>query len=177
VTSPAYLAIQAARVERLVGFQRDLVAGGVVDAPALETGSLLALTRAADRLLAEYMLRTCERLIDLADGPIDAFFLLGLAAQNAAGFSPALAAPMGGDLASAAQPCSVGALAARLAMPQSTVRRRLTALAERGLAEHGMRGWIVSTPPDLQVLAAQLAAESFKNLRRLVHRLDELVRR
>lgn len=175
VTSPGYIRVHSARVDRLAAFERDLVRAGLLEADA-GTRPLSEVSRAVDRVLADYMLRICEELIKLADGPVDGFVLLGLSAENAAVFSGARAAPDIAALSAFMEPCSAAALAARLEMPETTIRRRLTALEERGLARRDARGWRVAAPAPLQPQARKAAAECLTNLRRLFIRVREVAR-
>lgn len=169
VTSPSYIALQAARVERLGRFLGELARKQTV-AAASPTPDV----RAADRALAEYMLRASDSLIELAQGPMNGFVLLGLCAVNLESVGSNW--PIAGiaDLARRANPCSVAPIAARLATPGETVRRRLFALQALGLAERRDHGWMATSPPALRERIRQVAVDNEMNLRRLRSRMQDL---
>lgn len=156
VTSEPYLAIQAGRVERLARFERDLMAAGVLSREALG-GEVAPIVRAADRCLAEYMLRVSDQVIGVVGGPTDGFVLLGLAVANADG---------------RAQP--VAAVAAYLGMPAETVRRRLLSLQGLGLAERSAGGWAFAAPRRLAAEVLRRLFDNEANLRRLFSSLADL---
>lgn len=176
VTSPNYIALQAARVARLTVFQADLARMERALAPT-EAPCASAITpevRAADRALAEYMLRASDCMIELADGPMNGFVLLGLCAVNleVVGRSGPIAEV--GDAVRSASGCSVTPICARLGAPAETVRRRLLALQARGLAERCAQGWIAAAPPSRREHISRVISDNEMNLRRLNSRLQGL---
>ena len=172
VTSEAYLAVQAARVARLPQFHADLTAAGLELPPAPEPTGLTAKVRAADRALAEYVLRTCDPVLEATGSPANGFVLLGLWIANGRGdpFSWSRADEAVG------KPCAVRLICEQVAMPAETVRRRLLALRALGYAEQRAGGWIARTPKTLQPSLAQILAANAANLRRLFARLDDICR-
>jgi DNA-binding Lrp family transcriptional regulator len=162
VTSPAYTQTQAARVARLAAFHAELVRAGFIT-PARADPAPQWAVRAADRALAQYMLRTCDELIALTASPVTGFVLLGL---GAAGIDPGRARR---------RPQPVAAISPRVGMPAETVRRHLLALERLGLARHaGKAGWTSAAAPDTWPRLARLAERNEANLRRLFERLAEL---
>lgn len=176
VTSAAYVDVQARRVERLATLYADLVVAGLqATKPGLED-FLAASGRAADRLLADYMLRAVGAILELTTGAVDGVVVLALSAVNIAPLDPA-AVIAEGRYAEAARPCSAGQVAHALGMPRETVRRRLHGLAEIGFCRRVGRLWIADVPPASQPLLARLVAENTQNLRRLFSALGELSER
>lgn len=171
IVSQDHAATQAARMTRLARFQEALVAGGVLcpdeTAPQALTPELM---RSVNRAISEYMLRTCDRAIELAGGVVDGFVLVGLSLVSADGVLEAHAA---GERV-APQPASMRAVAYRLGMPHETVRRRLLALQDTGLARRRGRGWIPAAPKTQRPRLVRLAIENEHDVRRLFARLREL---
>jgi DNA-binding Lrp family transcriptional regulator len=161
VTSPPYLAVQAARVERLRALQADLVRIGFVR-PAMAEALPEAGVRAADRALAQYMLRVCDQLIRLTGDPRNGFVFLGLCVARA-----------GADPWVSRRPAPVAAIAGELGMPDETVRRRLLALRGLGLAAHRPRGWLPAAEPRTWPQLGSLLGYNEADLRRLFARLGE----
>lgn len=155
IVSPRHAAIQVRRMERLGGFQQDLVGLGFL--PAVRPLPP-ALVRTVNRALSEYMLRSCDRLIGLAGGVLPGFVFLGLCAANTEGRADGALAP-----------CKALALADQLATPAETVRRHLVALRDRGHARRTLSGWVFE-PTVIEPAHADYAAD----IRRLFQRLDEL---
>jgi DNA-binding Lrp family transcriptional regulator len=176
VTSPSYIALQAARVARLAVFQSDLARMQMGRAPADHPGArpVTPDVRAADRALAEYMLRASDCLIELADGPMNGFVLLGLCAVNLEGLRHSGLVTEIGDAVRSASACSVTPISARLGAPAETVRRRLLALQARGLAERCAQGWIAAAPPSRRDHVARVVSDNEMNLRRLCSRMQSL---
>jgi predicted ArsR family transcriptional regulator len=165
IASEAHAALQRARLARLLAFHDDLREAGFFAAhEILERAPDPSLTRPANRALSQYMLRTCERVVELSGGAVDGFVLLGLAAAN------------GESLARSgvAEPVSALALSGRLGLPDETARRRLRALAERGLARRRKKGWLVSARPTDLPLILRHVEEHAADLKRLFSRLREL---
>jgi DNA-binding Lrp family transcriptional regulator len=162
VTSPAYLAVQAARVARLRAMHADLVGVGFIR-PSPAGGLAQAGVRAADRALGQYMLRTCDQLIRLAANPVNGFVFLGLCVARS-----------GGALWGPRRPAPVAAVAGELGMPDETVRRRLLALRELGLAAHRPRGWLPAAEARAWPQLGGVLAYNEADLRRLFARLDDL---
>lgn len=175
VTSPAYVARQIARVERLELFASDLERAGLLQPAGPYARSLADMPRAADRLLGEYMLRTCDRLIGLAEGPVHGVVLLGLCVENLR-LAPRLHAMTPEEIAVAARPCTLASLARRTGMPAETVRRHLAALAETGLADRRGRDWVACAQPAQIAPLGDLVVENQNDLRRLFARLGDLQR-
>jgi hypothetical protein len=162
VTSPPYLATQAARVARLRALHADLVRIGFIRS-AMAEALPQAGVRAADRALGQYMLRICDQLIQLAGNPGDGFVFLGLCVTRA-----------GGDLWAPRRPAPVAAIAGELGMPDETVRRRLLTLRRLGLAAHSARGWLPAVETRLWPRLDNILAYNEADLRRLFARLGEL---
>jgi hypothetical protein len=162
VASPAYTATQAARVARLAAFHAELAGCGFVS-PARADPAPAWGVRAADRALAQHMLRTCDELIALTASPVTGFVLLGL---GVAGLGP-------GQARRTPQP--VAAICGHLGMPAETVRRHLLALERLGLARHaGKGGWTAAAEPAIWPKLGRLVERNEANLRRLCERLAEL---
>jgi hypothetical protein len=157
IISARHAAIQVRRMARLARFQQDLVSAGFLAEPRPLRPELV---RTINRALSEYMLRSCDRLIQLAGGVLPGFVLLGLCAANTEGHN-------GGDAASA--PCTARALADQLATPMETVRRHLVALRDRGQARRTATGWVAADP-----VMTPAQADYAADIRRLFQRLDEL---
>jgi hypothetical protein len=167
IVSEAHASIQAARMARLGRLREDLVAVGFLspeDAPPLSA----TLSRSVNRALSEYMLRACDRAIDLTGGVADGFVLAGLC----------LACAGLGEAASNQTPsvrtASMRSVALRLGMPHETVRRRLLALETAGLARRRGRRWIPVAPKSRRAWIMGVVEDNELDLRRLFLRLREL---
>jgi DNA-binding Lrp family transcriptional regulator len=170
IAGERHAAIQAARLVRIGRLHEDLQAAGFLGpGQTLPRPVPMTLVRTANRALSEYMLRSCERMVELAKGVPAGFVLLGLVTANAA---PWLTEAAGER--TAPFPCSNRALAARLGLPPETARRRLMALAEAGFAERAVEGWFASAPPAEHERLARLVADNEADLKRLFARLKEL---
>jgi hypothetical protein len=169
ITGERHAAIQAARLARIGQLHRDLCADGFLGpGQAMQRPLPAALTRTANRALSEYMLRSCERMVELVKGVQGGFVLLGLATANTGHWLT----PEGAGTAPA--PCSTRSLAARLGLPPETARRRLMALEAAGFAVREAEGWFVAAPASEHQRLARLAADNEADLRRLFARLKEL---
>lgn len=157
-TSPAYRAIQLARVARLGAFYDELLKAGEVSESQAVRRTLAESPRAADRLLANYMLRVCDSVMQLAGDALNGLVLLALCAEN-------LRRP--GE----PQPCRVRRLAAVLHMSFETVRRRTLNLAEAGLCSRTRLGWTAAIARDAAAFAP-IFGEA--NLQRLFAQLEEV---
>ncbi|HEY8618291.1 hypothetical protein [Phenylobacterium sp.] len=166
VTSSWYAARQAERVDRLRGFLELLDRVGAVAATPDLGGFLAENARAADRLLGDYMLRACDRLLRLAGNAQDGLVLLALWAEGVRRLDPC----------GAAGPVSGGGLGRSLGMPAETARRRLRALAALGFACFDDAGWRAAWPADRAADVRAVRTESLPDLRRLLAGL-EAVRR
>ncbi|HEV2533051.1 DeoR family transcriptional regulator [Phenylobacterium sp.] len=175
IVGARHAAIQAARMQRIVQLHTALMAAGFLPPPEPATPDLAAApVRAANTALAHYMLRTCERLVELVGDVVDGFILLGLVAANTErqlGVAPGVH-PRG--LLARRSPCSGSDLARRLGMAGETVRRRLPVLAAAGFARRVRGGWLVAAPPARQTEIVRAVAENQAELRRLFSRLREL---
>lgn len=172
-TSPAYLAVQAARVERLARLEHALAEAGLHE-PPIDPRPWSEVVRAADRALGGYMLRTCDQLIELTGGPVYGYVFLGLCAANLRGVS-------GGDIARAAPrlltaltPATVRTVSAQLGMPAETARRRLHALEGLGFAERHAGRWISVAPASKRPQVLQMLAGNAVDLRRLLATIAEV---
>lgn len=161
VTSPAYVTTQGERVARLRTFHRELVHAGFIS-PLLADALSETAVRAADRALAQYMLRTCDLLIEVVLNPVTGFVLLGLGATGLVGSEESR------------EPAPVATVCANLGMPAETVRRHLQVLARLGFAEHAAKGWRLAAERRTWPKLGRLVAQNETNLRRLFERLDDL---
>lgn len=174
VGSTAYRQVQAARAERLAVFHRELGAAGLgFGATGLEA-FVGASPRAADRLLADYMLRICGDLIALTGGVLDGLLLVGLFACTFAEAAPA--AEAAAALAPARPIFGLG-LARAVGLPAETVRRRLGGLEQAGFCRRAGRGWLAAAPSDRRPAVERLVTENVRNLRRLFASLGGLAAR
>jgi DNA-binding Lrp family transcriptional regulator len=169
IVSEAHAAIQTARMARLEQLRADLVRVGFLSPDEASSRPSAALRRSVNRALSEYMLRCCDRAIELTGGVSDGFVLLGLCLVCT---DEMQAAPL--DVAPALRPSSMRSIALRLGMPHETVRRRLLALERSGLARRRGRGWIPVAPRARRAAIARLAEDNELDLRRLFARLREL---
>jgi DNA-binding Lrp family transcriptional regulator len=169
IVGERHATIQAARLARVGRLHEDLRAVGF-----LGPGQMLprpppaVLMRTVNRALSEYMLRSCDRMVELVKGVPGGFVLLGLGSANAGHWLT----PAGAG--TPATPCSTRALAARLGLPPETARRRLMALADAGFAVREEPGWLAAAPASEQERLARLAADNEADLKRLFARLKEL---
>lgn len=165
-----------ARAARLALLCDDLIAERLqAPAPGL-AGVLAEAPRAADRVLADYMLRVCEGLLGLTGSAMDGVVLLALCAANIAGLEVERVA--GWDRYGAlVAPCSATALAQALGMPGETVRRHLHRLSAAGFARHAAKGWIAEAPPDKRAELGRLVEANAQNLRRMLASLTDLAGR
>ena len=175
ILSEHHAAIQASRMRRIERLHDDLTAIGFLAADEAPGGGLAAApVRAVNTALAQYMLRSCERLIELTGDLVDGFVLLGLAAANGEGLLHAGEAAAPGRVPGQPWRVAASALAARIGMPGETVRRRLPALAAAGHAGRAPNGWMASAPAAEHGRLAQLAAENEADLQRLMARVRSL---
>lgn len=176
VTSQAYLAVLRRRAERLARLHRELAAAGLQPPnPSLED-FLDTAPRAADRILANYMLRACGGLLELTGNAMDGMALLSLAALNIAELKVTELTDWN-DYAELAEPCSATALANALGMPNETVRRHLHRLGEAGFCRRSKKGWIAAAPADRSPLLGRLVTENARDLQRLFAALNDLAGR
>jgi DNA-binding Lrp family transcriptional regulator len=176
VTAPAYLAVLSARAARLGRLHAELVAAGL-QAPDPQLAAFLAETpRAADRVLGDYMLRTCGELLALAGSAMDGVVLLALCAGNIRDVDPEFVGGWSG-FGDTATPCRVTALADALAMPGETVRRHVRRLAAAGFARRSARGWVADAAPDRRAAVERLIETNAQNLRRMLAALGDLAAR
>jgi DNA-binding Lrp family transcriptional regulator len=173
VVSEPYVAVLRARVDRLAQLCEELVAAGL-QPPIPSLRSLLSgAPRAADRVLAGYMLRVCNDLIELAGGAMPGMVLLALAAANLRELQ--VARVDGWDVFSRlAQACSAAELSRELGMSDETVRRRLHQLVEDGFCARTGADWIAAAPARKQRLLGRIVEANAQNLRRLMAQLAEL---
>lgn len=169
IVGERHAAIQAARLVRVRRLHEDLLGAGFLG-PGQTLPRPLAsrLTRTVNRALSEYMLRSCDRMVELVKGVAGGFVLLGLAVANTGHWLSADGA------GTAPVPCSTRALAARLGLPPETARRRLMILAEAGFAERIAEGWFATAPEAEHERLARLVADNEADLKRLFTRLREL---
>jgi DNA-binding Lrp family transcriptional regulator len=177
VTSPAYLAIQAARCARLKAFHGEAMRLGAVPAdgarvPPAETPP--EPIRAADRALAEYVLRSGTGLMAMTGGLVDGIVFLELACAGLEALGPQDLAPPAAVLATRLTPIRALPLAQRLGLPRETTRRHVQALSARGFCRRTRKGLVAALPPAAQTRAAALLEENLVNVRRLFARLDQL---
>jgi DNA-binding Lrp family transcriptional regulator len=175
ITGDRHAAIQAARMRRMEEMYAALTAAGFLPAPEPAAPDLSAApVRAANTALAHYMLRTCERLVDLVGDVVDGFILLGLGAANYEWWPDAAADLDPSALLARRSPCGGSDLARRLGMAGETLRRRLPALAAAGFVRRVRGGWVAALPTARRADAARAVAENQADLRRLFARLQEL---
>ena len=173
VTSPAYVFVQAHRAGRLGTLHGELVAADMLaHAPGLE-GFIAGSARAADRLLANYMLRACGGLLELTGSAMDGMVLVALAAANIRDLHVAQISDWA-TFGALAAPCNVSPLAEALGMPNETVRRHMHRLEASGFCRRAPSGWTAAVPADRQALLGRLVNENARNLRRLFVSLAEL---
>ncbi|THD81769.1 MAG: hypothetical protein E7812_02835 [Phenylobacterium sp.] len=177
VTSAAYLAIQASRYARLKGFHLEAVRLGAVPSDGARTPppeTPAQPIRAADRVLAEYVLRTSAGLMALTGGLVDGIVFLELACIGLAPLGDADLAVPAAELGRRLKPVRALPLAAHLGLPRETARRHLQALTERGFCRRAPKGHVAAVPPEAAAHAATLLDENLINVRRLFARLDQL---
>lgn len=176
VTGDLYLAVQRGRVAELRALYDAMVTAGLQPADGALLAFLDDLPRAADRALANYMLRVCDDLIQLTGGAMDGLVLAGLTALNVRQLE--IGEVRGwGDFALLAKPCRATSLADTLAMPGETVRRHLIRLQEAGFAEKVRGGWIAGAPIEKQAELGRLVEANAQNMRRMWAALSELAAR
>jgi DNA-binding IclR family transcriptional regulator len=167
IVGAAHARIQAERMARLMRLHAELAdAGFLAREHVLPAPLPLDLKRTVNRALSEYMLRSCERVVELVPSVFDGFVLLGLGAANGEALLADPDEPPG--------PCSTRSLARRLGLPQETARRRLICLEAAGFARREPRGWLAAARPAEEQRLLRLAAENEADLRRLMARLREL---
>jgi DNA-binding Lrp family transcriptional regulator len=161
LTSPAYVQSVLVGHERLRRFhmelrQADLV--GALPRPAYDEAQVPV--RAAARLLADYVLRTCEGLMRETGNVIAGLALVALLRRALSEGAPV-------------RPVSVKGLADQLQLPAETVRRHAADLVEDDLCVRGAAGLVMTDEnlarPGLRVLFADNAA----NVHRLMAGLAE----
>lgn len=173
VTSADYVRVQADRAGRLAALHGELAAADMLaHAPGLE-GFIAGSIRAADRLLANYMLRACGSLLELTGSAMESMVLVALTAANIRDVQTARLNDWGAFGAVAA-PCNASRLAEGLGMPNETVRRHLHRLEASGFCRRAPSGWTAAIPADREALLGRLLNENAQNLRRLFAGLAEL---
>jgi DNA-binding Lrp family transcriptional regulator len=174
VTSPAYMAMQAARVDRLARFKADLIRVGVLPGEAPGSAAAWPGVRAADRALAQYVLRASDTVIALTGHVVTGAVLLGLCAVNTDHLADAELAALPLSFDALAVPCAMTRVAEHLQMPSETVRRQLIALAAAGYARRVGANWVAAAPPEMHPVLGRAIEENLVNIRRLFARLRDL---
>lgn len=162
--SDAYLGTTRALHERAWRFYREARAQDVVGrlpASNYPTGGGVPI-RGAARILADYLLRSSEIFIGWFGDLVSSLVGMGLV-QVATGPDPRLAS----------QPQSIAALATRLGLPAETVRRRVTAMAARGVCARADHGVTLSTDVMEGEPFAALLGDNAANVNRLFAGLAE----
>jgi len=173
VTATAYVRVQAERAARLAALHGALVAADMLaPSPGLE-GFIVHAARAADRQLANYMLRACGGLLDLTGSAMDGMILVALAAANIAELRVERVSDWA-TFGTLAQPCNASRLSEMLGMSNETVRRRLHGLEAAGFCRRVPGGWTAAIPPGRHALLGRQVTENAQNLRRLFAALAEL---
>jgi hypothetical protein len=174
VTSPAYKAIQLGRYERLIAFHDTACRLGTVTGPEPPQAPLAgpAPVRAADRAIAEYVLRASDLLMGLTGGAIPGIIYLELARANLEPLDDdQLARP---DVSKRLTPIRALPLAQRLGLPRETTRRHLFALENRGFCRRGRWGLTAAAPEAAWPQITALFSDNLTNVQRLFSRLDQL---
>jgi DNA-binding Lrp family transcriptional regulator len=174
VTSEAYNAVQLARYERLQTFHRTAVGLGVVAAPAPPEGPPQdpPPVRAANRAIAEYVLRVSDRTMGLTGGVLAGAVFLELACANLADLEDADFD--GARFAGRMVPVPTLRLSRRLGLAAETTRRHVMALQARGYCRREARGLTATVPDAARPRLAAVLAENVANVQRLFARLDQL---
>ncbi|MDB5442502.1 MAG: hypothetical protein JWP86_2129 [Phenylobacterium sp.] len=174
VTSEAYNAIQLGRYERLIAFHDTACRLGAVAGPEPPAAALAGAVpiRAANRAIAEYVLRASDGLMALTGGVIPGVIYLELVRANLEPLDDdQLARP---DLARRLTPIRALPLAQRLGLPRETTRRHLFALEDRGFCRRSRWGVTATAPQAAHPQIAILLSENLANVQRLFARLDQL---
>jgi DNA-binding IclR family transcriptional regulator len=174
VTSPAYNAVQLARYARLQAFHDAAVGLGVVAGPAPPAAPPQdpPPVRAANRAIAEYVLRVSDRMMALTGGAVPGLVFLELACANLAGLPDShLARP---DLAGRMTPIPTLPLAHRLGLARETTRRHVIALQARGFVRRHRRGLTAAIPDAARSELTAVVADNVAYVQRLFARLDQL---
>lgn len=164
LASPPYLQSVLLGHERLRRFYVELREAGLVgDLPAPAYADDDIPVRAAARLLADYVLRSCEGLMREAGNAVSALILVAL-----------LAATLADDEGTARSGrASVKAIAGRLRLPAETVRRHAVTFVEEGLCARTPAGLAIA-PGGLERPGFELLfADNAKHLGRLLAGLSE----
>lgn len=174
VTSQAYNAIQLGRYERLMAFHDTACRLGAVAGPeaAPTPPAGQAPIRAANRAIAEYVLRVSDRLMGLTGGVIQGVIYLELARANLEHLDDEQLAQPG--LATRLAPIRALPLAQRLGLPRETTRRHLFALQDRGFCRRSRLGLSPTAPEAAWPQVEALLSENLANVQRLFARLDQL---
>ena len=173
VTSPAYVQVVAERAGRLAELHGELARADLLAPTAGLEGFIVESARAADRQLANYMLRACGGLLALTGSAMDGMVLVALAAANIADLHLARLNDWSA-YGALVQPCNASRLAVALGMSNETVRRRLHGLEEAGFCHRRPAGWTATIPADRQVLLGRQVDQNAQNIRRLFAALAEL---
>ncbi|MFZ5720744.1 MAG: hypothetical protein ACOY5Y_14900 [Pseudomonadota bacterium] len=139
LVSPAYVQSVLLGHERLRRFYVELREANLIHGlPPAAFEEHEVPVRAAARLLADYVLRSCEGLLREAGSAVSALTLVALLAEALAGRD--------GDPGGPHAPLPVKALAARLRLPAETVRRHAGAFVDEGLCLRTSAGLVL--PPE-----------------------------
>lgn len=169
--SQAFKALSLARYERLRRFHRDLVEAQALPRLSHAAGAMALATtggpepvRAANRILAEYLLRSIDAITRRVGHPLDGLILLHLARANFQGVGqrprPA--------------PVRIATLAQRLALPSETVRRRLRTMEQVGVCRRSRTGVVLAARIVAHPGALALLQENEANVDRMFARLERL---
>ena len=161
LVSPAYLQSVLLGHQRMRDFYFELMAANLVDelpasAYALEDEVPI---RAAARLLADYVLRVSEGLLNQAGNVVSSLILVALLAT---------ALPGEGQV-----PATLKALARRLGMPTETVRRHVVQMVERELCARTSAGLVITDEILAQPGPQLLFADNVIHVPRLLAGLAE----
>lgn len=165
LATPRFEAIGLARYRRLERFYRDLLAAGALpDLPEpaeglAETGSGGPPVRIANRILAEYLMRSIESIMRRIGDPLTGLLLLHVIGAN----TEHLAHQTDG----AWRPVRVNRLAERLNVPAETARRHVLLLERAGYCRRTPEGVVGRAEGLAQPEMSGLLDENRVNVRRM----------
>jgi DNA-binding Lrp family transcriptional regulator len=175
VVSAEYKVIQGDRYERTQAFHGELRALDALppEAPAAPPWPE-PLVRAVNRMVSEYMLRTCGDLIRLTGDMLGSLILLETLLANTAHLSDAGFAAWARDPVARGAPVRNRELVDRLRLSPETLRRHVLGLESAGFCHKAPGGLLAVAPADVTASVAQLAETNLANIQRLFARVREI---
>lgn len=172
LATPRFEAMGLARYRRLERFHRDLTAAGALpDLPAPAEALAAAggpPVRIANRILAEYLMRSIESVMRRIGDPLTGLLLLHVLGANTEHLEPAAEGP---PAEGGCRPVRINRLAQRLNVPAETARRHVLLLMRAGYCRRTPEGVVARLDGLSGPAISALLDENRANVRRMFSHL------